>query len=96
MRTRSWALAAIAVLAALMRPLAGAEATAAVYRHITHLGWVVRDAEATAAAWRRLGVSDIGPARQERIDHRCTRDVAEDEGCLSVYPRRQTSKRTRE
>lgn len=30
-----------------------------IYRHVSHLGWVVRDVEATSAAWRALGVRDI-------------------------------------
>jgi catechol 2,3-dioxygenase-like lactoylglutathione lyase family enzyme len=29
------------------------------YTHVSHLGWVVRDVDATAAAWRALGVTDI-------------------------------------
>ncbi len=69
MRTRSWALAAIAVFLASTHAAprrAAVGSAAGMYRHITHLGWVVRDAEATAAAWRRLGVRDIGPSRQER------------------------------
>ncbi len=39
----------------------------AIYRHITHLGWIVQDAAATADAWRRPGVRDIGPSRQELV-----------------------------
>ena len=30
-----------------------------IYRRVAHLGWVVRDVEATSAAWRSLGVKDI-------------------------------------
>jgi catechol 2,3-dioxygenase-like lactoylglutathione lyase family enzyme len=30
-----------------------------IYRRVAHLGWVVRDADATSAAWRSLGVNDI-------------------------------------
>jgi catechol 2,3-dioxygenase-like lactoylglutathione lyase family enzyme len=30
-----------------------------IYTHVSHLGWVVRDVDATAAAWRALGVTDI-------------------------------------
>ena len=30
----------------------------AIYTHVSHLGWVVRDVDATAAAWRALGVTD--------------------------------------
>lgn len=33
-----------------------------VYKHVAHLGWVVRDAAATAAAWRALGVTAIHDA----------------------------------
>src|SRR3954451_8688669 len=31
----------------------------AIYTHVSHLGWVVRDVDATAAAWRALGVTNI-------------------------------------
>lgn len=31
----------------------------AIYTHVSHLGWVVRDVDATAAAWRALGVRNI-------------------------------------
>jgi catechol 2,3-dioxygenase-like lactoylglutathione lyase family enzyme len=31
----------------------------AVYGHVSHLGWVVKDCDAVSAAWRRLGVKDI-------------------------------------
>src|SRR5580765_8463472 len=30
-----------------------------IYAHVSHLGWVVRDVDATAAAWRALGVTNI-------------------------------------
>jgi catechol 2,3-dioxygenase-like lactoylglutathione lyase family enzyme len=30
-----------------------------IYKHVAHLGWVVRDLDATVAAWRALGVTDI-------------------------------------
>jgi catechol 2,3-dioxygenase-like lactoylglutathione lyase family enzyme len=30
-----------------------------IYTHVSHLGWVVRDVDATAAAWRALGVTNI-------------------------------------
>ena len=31
----------------------------ALYRHVAHLGWVVRDVDAVAAAWRALGVTSV-------------------------------------
>jgi catechol 2,3-dioxygenase-like lactoylglutathione lyase family enzyme len=31
----------------------------AIYRHVAHLGWVVRDADAVMARWRALGVTDV-------------------------------------
>ena len=30
-----------------------------IYRHVSHLGWVVRDVDQTVAAWRALGVTDV-------------------------------------
>lgn len=36
-----------------------ATADPAIYAHVAHLGWVVRDLDATTAAWRALGVSNI-------------------------------------
>jgi catechol 2,3-dioxygenase-like lactoylglutathione lyase family enzyme len=30
-----------------------------IYRRVAHLGWVVRDVDATATAWRSLGVNDV-------------------------------------
>jgi methylmalonyl-CoA/ethylmalonyl-CoA epimerase len=42
-----------------LAPSASASPDPAVYKHVAHLGWVVRDAAATAAAWRTLGVTAI-------------------------------------
>lgn len=42
-----------------LAPSAIAEPDPAVYKHVAHLGWVVRDAAATAAAWRALGVTAV-------------------------------------
>ena len=39
-----------------------AQADAAIYSHVSHLGWVVRDVDAVVKAWRDLGVSDIRDA----------------------------------
>jgi methylmalonyl-CoA/ethylmalonyl-CoA epimerase len=36
-----------------------AQADSAIYSHVSHLGWVVRDVDAVVKAWRDLGVSDI-------------------------------------
>jgi catechol 2,3-dioxygenase-like lactoylglutathione lyase family enzyme len=35
---------------------------AAIYTHVSHLGWVVRDVDAVVRAWRDLGVTDIRDA----------------------------------
>lgn len=37
----------------------GGASDPAIYGHVSHLGWVVRDVDKTAAAWRTLGVADI-------------------------------------
>jgi catechol 2,3-dioxygenase-like lactoylglutathione lyase family enzyme len=39
----------------------------AVYKHVAHLGWVVRDAAATAAAWRALGVTAVRETGEHEI-----------------------------
>jgi len=39
----------------------------AIYGHVSHLGWVVRDVDATAAAWRALGVTDMREAGVEEF-----------------------------
>jgi hypothetical protein len=41
-----------------------------IYGRVRHLGWVVRDAPATAAAWARLGVRDLSAPREERFELR--------------------------
>ena len=33
-----------------------------IYKHVSHLGWVVRDLDAIVNAWRALGVTDIQDA----------------------------------
>ena len=43
-------------------PSASAAPDPEVYKHVAHLGWVVRDAAATAAAWRDLGVTAVRDA----------------------------------
>jgi hypothetical protein len=30
-----------------------------IYAHVSHIGWVVRHVDATAAAWRALGMTNI-------------------------------------
>jgi methylmalonyl-CoA/ethylmalonyl-CoA epimerase len=35
----------------------------AVYGHVAHLGWIVRDLDGTVQFWRRLGVTDVQDAR---------------------------------
>ncbi len=39
--------------------LPATEPDPAIYRHVSHVGWVVRDVDAVAKAWRALGVTDI-------------------------------------
>jgi methylmalonyl-CoA/ethylmalonyl-CoA epimerase len=39
-----------------------AQADSAIYSHVSHLGWVVRDVDAVVKAWRDLGVTDIRDA----------------------------------
>jgi methylmalonyl-CoA/ethylmalonyl-CoA epimerase len=53
--------AALAVAAAAALPSAsqGESVDRTIYRRVAHLGWVVRDVDATSAAWRSLGVNDI-------------------------------------
>jgi methylmalonyl-CoA/ethylmalonyl-CoA epimerase len=41
---------------------AGVARDPTIYTHVSHLGWVVRDVDATVAAWRTLGVTDIHDA----------------------------------
>ena len=40
-------------------PAAAAEPDPAIYKHVSHLGWVVRDLDTVVSAWRALGVTDI-------------------------------------
>jgi hypothetical protein len=72
MRSASWRIAVMWCGVAAVGPLAGAAPEPArskdVYGRVTHLGWVVRDAAATAAAWQRLGVRDVSPPVDERFD----------------------------
>ena len=44
----------------------------ALYKHVDHLGWVVRDVDAIAAAWRALGVKDVrdGGIQEFPVVHR--------------------------
>lgn len=51
-----------------MRPAADP----ALYKHVDHLGWVVRDVDAVAAAWRALGVKDVrdGGIQEFPVVHR--------------------------
>lgn len=53
--------AALAVAAAAALPSASQDAPVdlTIYRRVAHLGWVVRDVDATSAAWRSLGVKDV-------------------------------------
>ena len=58
--------AALAVLTAVTMPAAESRADKqqaspdpALYRRVAHLGWVVRDVDAVAAAWRALGVAGV-------------------------------------
>jgi catechol 2,3-dioxygenase-like lactoylglutathione lyase family enzyme len=54
--------AVLALAASSAAPKAARQADRAdlaIYRHVSHLGWVVRDVDATSAAWRALGVKDI-------------------------------------
>lgn len=48
--------------AGALAPSGGAVPDPEVYKHVAHLGWVVRDAAATAEAWRALGVTAIRDA----------------------------------
>jgi catechol 2,3-dioxygenase-like lactoylglutathione lyase family enzyme len=52
---------AISLLLSVAMALSDAEATRdhAIYGHVSHLGWVVRDLDATVAAWRAIGVTDV-------------------------------------
>ena len=45
--------------AGLQSPSVVAARDPTIYAHVSHLGWVVRDVDATAAAWRSLGVTNI-------------------------------------
>lgn len=60
-------LVAAAALINGATPRADATRAKDVYGHVSHLGWVVRDADATAAAWQRLGVHQVSPARVEEL-----------------------------
>lgn len=46
-------------VAGVQAPSSVADPDPAIYKHVSHLGWVVRDVDATMAAWRALGVIDI-------------------------------------
>jgi len=49
--------------------------TKEIYSTVRHLGWVVRDASATAQAWARLGVRDVSAPRDERFELSTARGV---------------------
>lgn len=61
-RSSSAILLAVAVIASwpLDAVTPSAARDKAIYGHVTHLGWVVRDLDAAVAHWRRIGIADVG------------------------------------
>jgi len=57
----------IAGVAGFQPQPATAKPDPAIYGHVAHLGWVVRDVDATVAAWRALGVTDIVEAGAQEM-----------------------------
>jgi Glyoxalase/Bleomycin resistance protein/Dioxygenase superfamily len=51
----------VLMMAAWQRP-AAASRDAAIYGHVSHLGWVVKDLDAVTRAWRTFGVTSIQDA----------------------------------
>jgi hypothetical protein len=68
---RFW-LVAVAACAGAVAGLVASPAEPArpkdIYARVTHLGWVVRDVEETAAAWQRLGVRTVEAPVAEAFD----------------------------
>jgi catechol 2,3-dioxygenase-like lactoylglutathione lyase family enzyme len=58
-RTPGVALTAGILLAATVPEPAAMTRDKAIYGHVSHVGWVVKDVEAVSAAWRGFGVIDL-------------------------------------
>ena len=87
-RVRAFRFAAVVLaVGALSAGTAAAPARdPAIYGHVSHLGWVVRDVDATVAFWRNLGVSDVAGPEEAALDE------TSDGGSTTVRVRRATAR----